>query len=251
MAFFKDFTGRVAFVTGAGKGIGRAIAQRFYDGNADGVVIADYDIALAEKTAKEIDPSGKKVIAIKCDVSCQADVDAAVAQTYTTFGTIHILVNNAGIFKDAMLHKMTEEQWHSVMNVCLNSTFYTCRAVINRMRDQEYGRIVNIASGAAFGNAGQCNYAAAKSGMIGFTRCLGREGISKNITANVIAPGAVDTDLLRQTPDAVLQKALAMSPARRAGSPDELAAAVAFLCTEDASYISGQTLSVNGALLTI
>lgn len=250
MGFFKDYSGRIVFITGAGKGLGRAMAQRFYDGNAEVVIIAELNYDLGQQTAKEIDPSGKRVVALKCDVSKPEDVNIAVNKVYDQFGNIHILVNNAGIIKDSMFHKMSYEQFDDVLKVHLYGTFNTCRAIVPKMREQGYGRIVNIASTAAFGNPGQCNYSAAKNGIIGFSRTLAKEVISKGITVNVVAPGTIDTDMLRSMPAESYEAARKRQPSGRFGDPDELAAVVAFLCTEDASYISGQTVTVSAAYTT-
>jgi 3-oxoacyl-[acyl-carrier protein] reductase len=162
------------------------------------------------------------------------------------FGRIDILVNNAGITRDAMLHKMTDEQWLSVIDVNLNSMYYCCKAVVPGMRERKYGKIVNLASVSAFGNIGQTNYGASKGGVIGFTKCLAREVARSRVTVNCIAPSYINTDMLRAVPEQVMQKFLAAIPMERLGEPEELAAAAAFLCSDDSSFVTGECLVVSG-----
>lgn len=179
-----------------------------------------------------------------------ADFDAtqaAVARVVAQSGPIEILVNNAGITRDSTLHKMTLEQWRSVIDVDLGGCFNVCRAVIESMRERRFGRIVNISSvNALSGQFGQTNYAAAKAGLIGFTKALALEGASRGITANVIAPGYTDTGMVRGVPDDILKNIVSGVPAGRLAAPDEIARGVAFLVADDASFITGTTLSING-----
>ena len=165
-------SGKYAVVTGAGKGIGRAIAARFLEDDVAGVALLDMDGAQVRVTAKELDPQGGRALAVQCDVSDPEKVNAAFAQVFEAFGRVDILVNNAGITRDAMFHKMTPQQAKQVMDVHFYGTFYCCQAVIPGMREREYGKIVNISSTSAFGNVGQANYAAAKAAIDGFTRTL-------------------------------------------------------------------------------
>ena len=241
-------TGRVAIVTGAGKGIGKAIATRLFAEDAKGVAIFEWDEELAKKTAKELDPSGERVIAVKCDVSNTEMVKAAVDVVLEKFGTVDILVNNAGITKDAMFHKMSDDQWNAVMNVNLKGIYNTCKYCVPVMKEKEYGRIVNIASVSYWGNVGQTNYSASKGGVMGFTGTLAKEYAAKGIVANCVAPGMIDTDMLQAIPAPILEAKLAATPMHRCGSPEELAAIVNFLCGPDCSYLTGQCLVASGAI---
>lgn len=245
-----DLTGRIAVVTGAGKGIGAAIAARLLEDHADGVALLDYDGALVSRTAEALDPTGVRATAFACDVSDQGQVEQAVRQVLDRFGHIDILVNNAGITRDGMFHKMTEDAWDAVMTVNLKGAFYLCRAVVPHMRSQNYGRIVNIASTSAFGNVGQANYAASKAGLIGFTKTLALEGGPKQITANCIAPGYIDTDMFRAVPADILESYLKRIPLQRLGRPEEVANVVSFLAGDDASFLTGQCLVVSGGAQT-
>ena len=177
-------TGRFAIVTGAGKGIGKAIVQRFLEDDVAGVALFDMDEELVKATAKELDPTGERAIPVRCNVADQADVNAAVAAVTEKFGRIDILINNAGITRDAMFHKMSSEQAHMVMDVNFFGTFNCCQAVIKGMREQCYGKIVNISSVSTFGSLGQTNYSASKCAIEGFTRTLAIESGMKNITVN-------------------------------------------------------------------
>lgn len=245
-----DLTGRFAVVTGAGKGIGAAIAARLLRDNAAGVALLDYDGSLAAHTAEELDPTKTRALSFACDVSDEQQVAQTVAQVLERFGRIDILVNNAGITRDRMFHKMDQEAWDAVMAVNLKGPFYLCQAVVPVMRSQAYGRIVNIASTSAFGNVGQANYAASKAGLIGFTKTLALEGGPKNITANCVAPGYIDTDMLRAVPSDIMERYLERIPLKRLGSPEEVAGVVAFLAGDDASFLTGQCLIVSGGAQT-
>jgi acetoacetyl-CoA reductase len=233
---------RVAFVTGGTRGIGRAIAARL---KAAGYkVAAGYagNEVAAQATADELG-----VLVVKGNVSSFADCAAAVKKVEAEFGPVDVLVNNAGITRDAMLHKMTEEQWNDVIHVNLASIFNMTRNVIEGMRERGYGRIVNISSiNGQKGQMGQTNYSAAKAGMIGFTKALAQENAKKGITVNTIAPGYVDTEMVMAVPKAVLDQIIAGIPVGRLGMADEIARCVAFLAAEDSGFITGATLSVNG-----
>ena len=245
-----DFTGKYAVVTGAGKGIGAAIVKRMLEDKALGVALLDYDLELVKKTALELDPSGERTLAVKCDVSKEEQVNEAIKTVLDRFGAIDILVNNAGITRDKIFHKMEDSAWESVINVNLNGTYYMCHAVIPQMRERKYGRIVNVSSTSAFGNAGQANYAASKSAIIGLTKTLAREGGPKNITVNCVAPGYINTDMLQAVPKDIIAEYLKGIPLGRLGEASEIASVVAFLASDDASFVSGQCLIASGAAHT-
>jgi 3-oxoacyl-[acyl-carrier protein] reductase len=245
-----DLTGKYAIVTGAGKGIGAAIAKRMLQDNVAGVALLDYDQKSVERTAAELDPAGKRVLALFCDVSKEDQVNAAVKAIFERFGSIDILVNNAGITRDKIFHKMATADWEAVININLNGPYYLCRAVVPIMRERKYGRIVNISSTSAFGNAGQANYAASKAALIGFTKTLAREGGPKNITANCIAPGFINTDMFLAVPKEIIAEYLKGIPLGRLGEPSEIASVVSFLASDDASFVSGQCLIASGAANT-
>ena len=242
----RDLTGKYCIVTGAGKGIGKAIAKRFLMENAAGVAILEWDLALAQATAKELDPTGEKVIAVKCNVADSDMVKAAVEETVAKFGRIDVLINNAGVTRDRIFHKMTDEEWHTVIDINLNGVYNLCKFVVPMMRDQESGAIVNISSTSLQGNPGQANYAATKAALQGFTRTLGKELGRKNVRVNCIAPGHIDTDMMRAIGEEKLNAAIARLPMQRLGDPDEIATVAAFLCTDDASWVTGQTIMVSG-----
>lgn len=241
-------SGKFAVVTGAGKGIGRAIAERFLEDDAQGVAVLDYDFELAEASAKEMDPTGERVIAVKCNVASQEDVNAAFAAITEKFGRVDILVNNAGITRDAMFHKMTDAQARAVLDVNFYGTFYCCQAVIPGMREREYGKIINISSTSAFGNIGQTNYSASKAAIDGFTRTLALESARKNITVNSIAPGMIETDILKTIPQDIMQQKINNVPANRLGQPSEIASVASFLASDDSSWVTGNCILACGGL---
>ena len=243
-------TGRFAIVTGAGKGIGKAIVQRFLEDDVAGVALFDMDEELVTATAKELDPTGLRAIPVRCNVADHEDVNAAVATVTEKFGRVDILINNAGITRDAMFHKMTDLQAHQVMDVNFYGTFNCCQAVIKGMRDQCYGKIVNISSISANGNVGQTNYAASKAAIEGFTKSLAKESARKNITVNAIAPCGIDTDMQRSVPEANLRGLINAMPGQRLGNVEELASAALFLASDDSSFVSGVILPVNDAFRT-
>ncbi|MGH6986112.1 MAG: acetoacetyl-CoA reductase [Caulobacteraceae bacterium] len=234
--------GRVAFITGGTRGIGKAISARL---KAAGYkVAAGYagNEVAAQACAQEL---GAYVV--KGNVSAFEDCRSAVERVEAELGPIDVLVNNAGITRDAVLHKMTEEQWNEVIHVNLASIFNMTRNVIEGMRARGYGRIVNISSiNGQKGQIGQTNYSAAKAGMIGFTKALAQENARKGITVNAIAPGYIDTEMVAQVPKNVLDQIISGIPVGRLGMADEIARCVAFLAAEDAGYITGATLTVNG-----
>jgi len=242
----KNLEGKYCIVTGAGKGIGKAIAKRFLEEQAAGVAILEWNLELAQATAKELDPSGEKVIAIKCNVADSQQVKEAVDQVVAAFGRVDVLINNAGITRDRIFHKMTDEEWYAVMDVNLNGVYNTCKYVVPLMRNQESGAIVNISSTSAMGNPGQANYAATKAALQGLTRTLGMELGRKNVRVNCVAPGHIDTEMMRAVGEEKLEAAKARLPMQRLGQPEEIASVVAFLCTEDSSWVTGQTIFVSG-----
>ena len=243
----KNLAGKYAIVTGAGKGIGAAIAKRFIEEEAAGVAILEYDLALAQKTAAELDPTGKKVIAVKCDVSNSDQVKEAVDAVVAAFGRVDILVNNAGITRDRIFHKMTDAEWHAVINVNLNGVYNLCKFVVPMMREQMSGSIINISSTSLMGNPGQANYAATKAALQGFTRTLAKELGPKNVRMNCIAPGHIRTDMMLAVGEEKLKNAINnVIPMRRLGEPEEIASVAAFLAGEDASWVTGQTIMVSG-----
>lgn len=242
-----DFTGRYAVVTGAGKGIGRAIAERLLRDNVKGIAVLDWDEALIRATAAELDPAGERVLPIGCDVSSEESVHAAFEQIFAKFGVVDILINNAGITRDAIFHKMTPTQMHAVMDVNFYGTYHCIKEVTPSMRERCYGRIVNISSTSAMGNAGQANYSASKAAIEGLTRTLAKELARKSITVNAIAPAYIETDMMLAVPEDVLNRMRAGMPMGRMGTPAELAAVAAFLASDDASYVSGVVLTCSGA----
>ena len=242
---------KIAVVTGAAKGIGAAIARRLFEDGAEAIVVLDLDLEQAEETAKALDPLGEKVIAMKCNVSDRDEVNLVFSSIIEKFGRVDILINNAGITKDAMFHKMSVEDWNKVINVNLNSMFFTCQAVAKSMRERNYGKIVNISSNAAWGNPGQANYSASKGGVVSLTRTLAKEMGPKNITVNAVAPSLIDTDMIKTIPEDLMSMALMLNPMRRVGQVSEVASVVSFLASDDSSYVNGDCIQVNGGFLIV
>lgn len=234
---------RVALVTGGTRGIGKAISLRL---KADGFkVAANYagNEAAAEECAKE---HGFKCY--KWDVGDEAQCAEGIAKVVADLGPVDVLVNNAGITRDGQFHKMSSEKWRDVIRVDLDSLFFMTRPVIEGMRDRGFGRVINISSiNGQKGQFGQVNYSAAKAGMIGFTKALAQESAAKGVTVNVVAPGYIDTDMVAAVPEDALKKIIATIPVGRLGKAEEIAAMVAFLASEQASFITGATMTVNGA----
>jgi acetoacetyl-CoA reductase len=233
---------RVAIVTGGTRGIGRAVSVALK--NAGYKVAAAYggNEEAARKFTRETD-----IPSFKFDVSNFKACEAAVKQIEQELGPVDILINNAGITRDSVLHKMSPEHWNEVIATNLGSCFNMCRLVIDGMRERHFGRIVNIGSiNGQAGQYGQANYAAAKSGIHGFTKALAQEGASRGVTVNAIAPGYIDTEMVRAVPANVLDKIIARIPVGRLGHTDEIARGVLFLVSEDAGFITGSTLSING-----
>jgi 3-oxoacyl-[acyl-carrier protein] reductase len=243
---------RTAIVTGAGRGIGAAIAAKLAaDGNA--VACVDVDGQAAEDTAGKIAASGGRAAGFAADVTDEEAVAASVAAVAEALGPPTVLVNNAGVLRDNLLFKMSAADWDTVMSVHLRGTFLMTRAVQAHMTAATYGRIVNLSSTSALGNRGQANYSAAKSGLQGFTKTVAFELGKFGVTCNAVAPGFIVTDMTDATarrvgvePEDWRKAAADATPVRRVGYPDDIAAAVAFLCSDEASYITGQTLYVDG-----
>jgi 3-oxoacyl-[acyl-carrier protein] reductase len=243
------FDGRVAVVTGAARGIGFATAQRFAEEGAD-VAVLDIDEGQARLAAGKL---GDGHLGIACDVSDGASVEAATTQVVEELGGLHFLVNNAGVTRDNLLFKMTDDDWDTVMSVHLRGAFLMSRAAQRVFVAQKYGKIVNLSSVSALGNRGQANYAAAKMGIQGFTRTLGIELGPYGVNVNAIAPGFIATDMTDATAtrvgmsvEAFRQAAADRNPVRRVGYPEDIAAVAAFLCSDDSSYVTGQVLYVDG-----
>jgi acetoacetyl-CoA reductase len=233
---------RVAFVTGGTRGIGRAISARLR--------AAGYKVAAGyagNEVAANAAASELGLFVVKGNVSSFADCAAAVKTVEQELGSVDVLVNNAGITRDAVLHRMTEEQWNEVIHVNLASIFNMTRNVIEGMRERNYGRIINISSiNGQKGQVGQTNYSAAKAGMIGFSKALAQENAKKGITVNTICPGYIDTEMVSAVPKNVLDQIIAGIPVGRLGMADEIARCVAFLASEDSGFITGATLTANG-----
>ena len=240
--------GRVAFVTGAAQGIGRAIALALAEDGAD-LALGDLNLEKLEATAREVEGLGKKALALHLDVSSSDSVQAAVAKTLETWGKIDILVNNAGITKDNLVLRMKPQDWDAVLGVNLNGAFHCIRTVLPGMVKQRYGRIVNIASVVAqSGNPGQANYIASKAGVIGLTKAVASEVGSRNITVNAVAPGFIATAMTEKLPEAVRERMLTLIPVGRMGTDRDVARGVRFLVSEEAGYITGHVLNINGGM---
>lgn len=238
----------IALVSGASRGIGQAIALQL--GRAGATVIGS---ATSEKGAAQISEvlkeAGIKGVGVVMNVTEQASIDAALALVEKEFGTVSILVNNAGITRDNLLMRMKDDEWNDIIDTNLSSAYRLSKACLRAMMKARKGRIINIASVVAtMGNAGQTNYAAAKAGMIGFTKSLAREVGARGITVNAVAPGFIDTDMTRALPEEHRNALLSHIPLNRLGHPEEIAAAVVFLASPGAAYITGETLHINGGM---
>ena len=243
--------GKTAIVTGAAQGIGRAIAECLAQAGAD-IAVADLDPGRSVETVASVQRLGRKALNIKVNVADANETKAMVEQVLKDWGKVDILVNNAGITRDGLLLRMKEEDWNLVLQINLNGTFNCTKAVLQPMTKQRYGRIVNIASiVGVIGNAGQANYSASKAAVIGFTKTVGREYASRNVTVNAVAPGFIDTAMTHGLSADVKETLLKQIPLGRLGMPADVAAAVRFLVSEDAAYITGHVLHVNGGMLMV
>lgn len=243
--------GKVAIVTGAAQGIGRAIAETLARDGAD-IVVADLDPGRSQETVAAITKLGRRAVNVKVNVAEWNDVKNMTEQVLKDWGKIDILVNNAGVTRDGLLVRMKEEDWNLVLQVNLHGTFHCTKAVLQPMTKQRSGRIVNIASiVGAMGNVGQANYAASKAAVIGFTKSVAREYASRMVTVNAVAPGFVDTAMTQGLQQEVRDALLKQIPLGRLGQPGDVAEAVRFLASEEAGYITGQVLHVNGGMLMV
>jgi len=245
-----DLTNKAAIVTGSARGIGKAIALKLAEYGAD-IVVNDIPAALndLEAAANEIRALNRKALAITADVSSAAEVNKMIDKVASEWLHIDILVNNAGVTRDQLLMRMSDEEWETVLNIDLKSAFYCSRAVIRHMMKQRWGRIISIASVVGImGNAGQANYSAAKAGVIGLTKSIAKEVGSRGITANAIAPGFIETKMTEKLDEKTRQAYMDNIPLHSAGLPRDVAEAVAFLASDEARYITGQVLGVDGGM---
>lgn len=243
-----NFDGKVVLVTGASRGIGRAIAEAFVARGAKVIGTATSE-SCSEAISSYLGANGKGLMLNVVDTQ---SIDSVLAAIYAEFGEIDILVNNAGITRDSLLMRMRDDEWQDIINTNLTSVFRLSKAVMRAMMKKRFGRVITIGSVVgSMGNAGQANYAAAKAGLIGFSKSLAREVASRGITVNVVAPGFIETDMTRALTDDQRASILSSVPATRLGDAQEIASAVAFLASDEAGYITGETLHVNGGMYMI
>jgi len=244
-----EFTGKSAIITGGARGIGKQIALTLAGSGADIVLVDVLPPAELEASAKDIQATGVRCLALQADVSNFDQMTDVANKTVEAFGNIHILVNNAGITRDNLAMRMSDQEWDQVITVNLRGTFICTKAVIRQMMKQRAGKIVNIASiVGVMGNAGQANYSASKAGIIGFTKSIAKEAAERNINVNAIAPGFIATAMTDKLKDDVKAQMLAQIPLRRFGSVQDVARAVRFLCSEDSSYITGHVVHITGGM---
>jgi 3-oxoacyl-[acyl-carrier protein] reductase len=238
---------KVAIITGSARGLGAATARRLAEEGAK-VVVTDINAEGAQRTTEALKADGLQAHCVMADITQAADVQRLVDEAVQVFGGIHILVNNAGFPRDKYLVKMAEEDWDLVMGVMLKGAFLACKAVMPRMIEQGYGRIVNISSRAHLGNPTQANYSAAKAGLIGMAKALALEEGRYGITVNCVAPGFIETEMVQALPtyETIKERAVALQPIKRVGKPTDIADAVTFLVSERASFITGEVLHVTG-----
>ncbi|OGS91974.1 MAG: 3-oxoacyl-[acyl-carrier-protein] reductase [Gallionellales bacterium GWA2_60_18] len=242
-----SLNGKTALVTGGARGIGKAIALKLA---RQGANVAVLDMALAPETVKEIEALGVKAISVEANVTKLESVEQAIEQVIAAFGSLDIAVNNAGITRDNLFLRMKPEEWDMVLSVNLTGAFNVCKAVNKQMFKQRAGKIVNIASVVGqMGNVGQANYAASKAGLIGLTKTLAREFAARNIQVNAVAPGFINTEMTASLPEDVRQHFIKNIPAGNFGSAENVADAVAFLCSADADYVTGQVINVDGGMV--
>ena len=243
----KLFDGKVALVSGAGRGIGAAIANHLAEQGA-AVVVNDIHVANAAETAKSIETLGAKAYVSSHDISDRAQAEILVAEVLERFGKVDILINNAGIIRDGMLHKLPEDAWDDVIRVNLKGVFNLGQACAKSMQERKYGRIINFSSTSRFGNIGQSNYAAAKAGVIGLTRTWALELARYQITVNAVAPGVIDTEMSRSIPADIKEKVVRRIPLGRIGATQDAAHLVAFLASDQAGYVTGQSIQLDGGM---
>lgn len=244
-----ELNDKVVVVTGAARGIGRTIALEFAKEGANVVI---NDISDGTQVSKEIEKMGKKAIFVKANISDREETEQLINKTVEKFGRIDVLVNNAGITRDALIHRMSEENWNDVINVNLKGTFNCSKAAAKFMRKQKYGRIISISSIVGQrGNVGQVNYAASKAGIIGLTKALALElARYGEITTNAVSPGFVNTEMAKAVPERILQRVIEAIPFHRLAEPEEVAHLVVFLASDKARYITGQVIAINGGYYT-
>lgn len=246
---FATLEGKVALVTGASRGIGRAIALALAEGGADVAVNYAGSEAAAAETAKAVEAAGRRALLVKADVGKPAEFDEMVKKVVDTFGKIDVLVNNAGITRDNLIMRMKEEEFDQVIETNLKGVFNGIKAVTRQMMKQRSGRIINISSVVgALGNPGQANYVAAKAGVIGLTKAAARELASRGITVNCVAPGFIRTDMTDKLADEQKEQIMGQIPLAKLGEPEDIAAAVRFLASDAASYMTGQTVHIDGGM---
>lgn len=246
----QDFVGRAALVTGGSRGIGRQTALDLAARGADVVINYRGNAAAAAEVVAQIEAMGRRALALQADVSDFAAATGLVSQAVEAMGRLDVLVNNAGVTRDTLLLRLSEADWDLVVDTVLKGTCACSKAALRPMMRQRYGRIINIGSVSGLaGNAGQTNYSAAKAGLVGFTKSLAKEVGSRNITVNMVAPGFVDTEMTAGLPPELVAEALKGTPLGRLGQPSDISAAVVFLASEAAGYITGHVLSVDGGLL--
>ena len=239
---------KVALVTGAAQGIGRAIALKLAANGAD-VVIVDMNLDKAQETAREAERLGRRALALRANIANLQEAEAMADEAVAKLGAVHVMVNNAGITRDALILRMKEEDWDAVINVNLKGVFNCTKAVVKHMSKQRYGRIVNIASIVGeMGNAGQANYSASKAGVIALTKTVAREFATRNITCNAVAPGFIDTAMTQALSEKVKEELAKQIPMGRLGTPEDVAEGVLFLVSEATGYITGQVLNINGGM---
>ncbi len=243
-----ELSDQVAIVTGASQGLGKAVAVALAANGAHVVCMARNAEKLAG-TVGQIEAAGGRAEAVACDVTDRTAAADAIGATHAKHGRLDILVNNAGITRDKLMRGMSDEEWDSVIATNLTSCFVCCRAAAGLMRRGKYGRIINMASvSGLIGNPGQANYSASKAGMIGMTRTISKELVSRGVTCNCVAPGFIESDMTAGLGDVVMAEVKKQIPAKRIGQPEDVAAAVLFLASKDAGYISGQTIVVDGGM---
>jgi len=245
-----DLSNKIALVTGGASGIGRTISLELAKKHATVIVNYNRSREAADSLVEEINQMGEKALAIQADVSKYADAERLVKEILAQFGQLHIVVNNAGITDDALILRMSEEQFDKVIATNLKGVWNVCKHAAKPLLKSGYGRLINISSvSGVMGNAGQSNYSSAKAGIIGMTKALAREFASRNVTVNAIAPGFIETDMTKKLPEEAVKAWAEQIPLKRFGKPEDVAHAVVFLASEEASYITGHTLEVDGGLV--